>query len=661
MGRRFICCLGAVAAQGFGFESIFGSSSSSATNVAPSPPSQPSLGVLPAEADPVITEPAAGSVNLNPFANSPSVTAFGDSDGNGFFDAGAHMTSIGTSNPFFDAGSFSPSPPPTPSSQPTIRSSFSGAGFQMPQMPFGGGGGSALPLGPPGQLPGFDDAKTRAQIQNTQQDAKDMVKGLLDGFLNNSHLQPGELQCLEQGASEVSGDLGMVTEHCVLLMKQVLGLTGDSDNSEDSEDSEASPFSAGSATSAFVTQPQGPSPQELALQQQRAAADEALSGFYGRRLFLGIGSLNPMVAMEASALFLEVGMSFSQMMKLTHEIVLDCVKGDALATFHLAMEHMKDLHFLERHFLGNGGDVLAEMADAVKAFEAGDKNRFGNLLGQALRKIVLSKQLQHALPKGIPAGMVMENVTEGFAEGFFGKGATLMVDSPEDPEHPIKIDLHQCVGNNLNFFQKILQSTNQFFHSQHQTAGDHQARFQDSAKERAQFTTGMAMAMMQMPIALKQCNLNKHQESMLIDGLKSMGTDMKFDFVNGGKAPSKQAVANSMATVIKDWSQFKWNNFGRDSGSLMQAMAHQMFPEKYSIDEDGRLKQLLEEAEKSWLSGNRSVLAPVALACGLALLLAAAVAVRSGRRLGQGRAMPVDSDTDVEADRGLFLRSELAE
>lgn len=163
---------------------------------------------------------------------------------------------------------------------------------------------------------------------------------------------------------------------------------------------------------------------------------------------------------------------------------------------------------------------------------------------------------------------------------------------------------------------------------------DHAARLGNNVKERAEFTTGLAFAMMQMPVVLSQCHLSRKQVTMLIDGIKAMGSGIKWEFFNGGVRTTTGKLADDMATSIEDWSNRRWNSFGGDIGKLAQEMAEVVFPQKYMIDDNGALRKLIEEAEDvGGTTGGSAALTPLFLGGTVLLLLAALVAIKSRRSL----------------------------
>lgn len=552
------------------------------------------------------------------------------------------MGGQGRSNGFFNAGEFQP----TQTSGGGRRGHFGDFGFHSSIESVDDMNNNAV------FVPGFDQSSVK-KMEHMSEESQQMVVGIVQGFLNREKLAPGELECLKSGAGEVSGHIGLVASHAVMLMQQILGISrgspaeanlgnANADNDDDEFGFPKSPDTSGKRER-----------DEAKREAEQSEAQKSLGFFYKnhRRLLM-----NPMLAMSATELMVELGMSFDNMMKLTHQVVRKCVQGDALAAFKKASQHMKNIQLLEGRFIANGADILTEMADALKAYENKDVSKFGFLVGKAMRKIALEDETTSSLPEGKPSKMVIANVTDGFMKGFFGKGAHLEIDSREDPANPIQIDLNQCISKNLKYFERLYGSMMLVYGRQDAKGGDHAQRLSTKIQDRAQFTTGLAFAMMQMPFVLRQCHLSERQVGEIMDGVKALGGGTKWKFHTGNSEdgpPSKDKVASDMATSIEDWSNRRWNTFGGDLGQLLQEMAQKVFPQKYAIDEDGSLRKLIQEAEEGGAdqAGGGSALTPVMLGVTVMLLLAALVVLKSRRSLqGWRRHWCNDKDDQLGGD-----------
>jgi hypothetical protein len=353
------------------------------------------------------------------------------------------------------------------------------------------------------------------------------------------------------------------------------------------------------------------------------------------------------IAMTASAVFMELGVSIQQGVRLSHDILKVCVKDDVRDTFKQASDNMKSVKYIGGRLMANGADILDELSDSVSAFEEGRYEEFGSHMGEAMRKTVLSNNTNMTLPEGRPGEMVLANMSAGFIDGFFGEGFAL--DMSLATADPVHIDLHECMANNVVFFQSVWSSTMFWFaqktqehkdalrkanatHADEKTADE--LLKEQHHKDTAQFGTAMALTMMQVPAALRRCNITKQQEEALVDAFKSLGSGMKMhltmpaDELNG-----KKVAADNLAKAMKDWEKMRWYKFGVDLGLVLQEVVTVMFPSKYSVDASGALRSLLQASGAGRLgSVERSQLLPVA-----SLLTVAMLATLAWRGLGRRR------------------------
>jgi len=318
--------------------------------------------------------------------------------------------------------------------------------------------------------------------------------------------------------------------------------------------------------------------------QAHPAAAKSLALFYGNRRLQAAA-----VAMSAPMVFMQLGLSVHQIVELTREIVKKCVRGDALRAFQTAGEHMKNLDYIEGRLIANGADVASELADSLTAYQQNDFRTFGNSIGKALRKVLLSRSASAGLPEGLPGKLVLANVTTGVLRGFFGEGFALDIQVPKR-DAAIHVDLHQCVDRNLRFFQSIWASTMLFYAQK--ASQDEQGTV--AQQDRAPWGATLAVTMMQVPSALRRCGIGKEEEQMLMDSVRTLGSGTHYHL----KQPALGAVthdemAAAMATTVKDWARKDWYQFGLDVGKLLQAMFVTVYSQKYEVDGSGKLRKRL--------------------------------------------------------------------
>jgi hypothetical protein len=287
----------------------------------------------------------------------------------------------------------------------------------------------------------------------------------------------------------------------------------------------------------------------------------------------------------------QLGANLEELVTLSHTVMQNCLHGDALQALHRAGQRMRSMEQVEGHFLANGADIIQEMSDAVERYEGQDFHGFGNDIGIAARKVLLSNSTDSTLPEGLPQADVMANVSQGLLDGFFGRGMAADVNlRGSDPSGNIHVDLHDCMTRNKQFFQSAWASTMYLF--AREDAQGHSSIARNLGNHRAQVGTALALTMMQVPKALGRCGITPAQEEMMIDSVKALGHGARFRMETPVSADNldKDTVALGVAETVKSWSTMRWHTFGQDLGRLMQAMVAEVFPQKYSVDGAGRLQ-----------------------------------------------------------------------
>merc|ERR1719341_1868865 len=94
----------------------------------------------------------------------------------------------------------------------------------------------------------------------------------------------------------------------------------------------------------------------------------------------------------------------------------------------------------------------------------------------------------------------------------------------------------------------------------------------------------MALTMMELPKAMRKCNVGAEQEDMILDSLKSMGRGMDVDFHLPEDKITNHEITSRVAASVKDWTKQDWWRFGKDIGGLMQGALIKFYPQKYSVD-----------------------------------------------------------------------------
>jgi hypothetical protein len=475
-------------------------------------------------------------------------------------------------------------------------------------------------------------------------DASEIVKGMMETFLHKNELQPGEAECLVNGSSEFAGEVTQVVSRTVGLMQTMMHTKRSSGNTDAIAPSSIND-EAGGISDMVDSINDGDdfgaeaSSSNSESEKEKSNAKKQLDYFYGGGRRLQGKALNPAaMAMSATFVTMQIGTTMRQMVHLAHEVVKKCVHADALAAFQMAGKHMRNIKYLEGRLHANGKEIAVEMANATKAYENHDLRGFGRGVGTAMRKVLLSQSNSSDLPEGPPNSSALANLSEGLIEGFFGEGASLTVTSDDYPM-PVKIDLHHCTQENLKFFQQVWSESLWLFATEDM---DGTPTNITASQKKAQFGTAMAFSMMQVPGALRQCNLGDDEVEMLMDSLKAMGKGNSFQFTWPDGSINKDEVAEKMADSVQAWSTSDFRKIGQKLGRLLQEFAVRAYPQKYSVD-GGLLKKLLPQ------KGHVHSALITWVVPGLAAsLLAGLLALRLVRRRPGSPTSPSDLGWDVE-------------
>jgi hypothetical protein len=374
-----------------------------------------------------------------------------------------------------------------------------------------------------------------------------------------------------------------------------------------------------------------PAPPE---HQPRDAASDSLTLFYKSRRLQSSSMI-----VSVPMLMMQLGLSVKRIVGLVQGILKECLRGDALKAMETAGKHLQDPEYVSGRLMANGADVASELSDAVLAYEKHDFRSFGQNLGKALRKVLLSQSVAAGLPEGPPESFVLANVSAGILRGFFGEGFALDLE-PEAGYDPIHIDLHECVSRNIPIFQSMWAATMFFYGKEASQTQEHDAVKTDVRKKPGPWAGELALAMLQIPTALRRCGLGSEQKEMLLNSIKTLGSGMHHTmYMPSAESVLKKDVAADMAKTVKEWAHHDWYTFGFDLGRMLQHMFVTVYSMKYSVDGTGTLrKHLIVEAAPArspMLQGSVGQLLNALPALPLAAvpLAVVAIAVKAWRQL----------------------------
>jgi len=425
----------------------------------------------------------------------------------------------------------------------------------------------------------------RKSRRDISRKSEDIIEGLLEAYLHEQELQPGEKTCLRTLVAKVGGDIISAGDDAVKAIREMAAKDKDS--------------------------------------------------------------------MDIMTVVADAGIKVTDIVRLAKEIVKDCVKGDVLETLNKSAKHLMNMTYVGNRLLANGADIAEVLAESVIDWDKGDYRDVGEHIGEALRKILLSRASKEPpLPEGMPKSRIIAEVTSGVMNGFFVEGSELTIKDLAAPNVDIKIDLHDCIAENELFFQSAFRgvwtviaqmATNkgQFGHLFDVFKGTQNARrlvqqhVSDGMSE-------LALAMVQIPGALRKCNIDKDTEDMLSDAIKSLQW-ARFDFDFPKEKLNEKEVRELMARAVESWTRFRFEDFGDDVGQLLRSMVLLVFPKKYEVDKAGHLRRgLIAEAAAYRTNKQPFVLSAAAFVVGCATATLAAVFL-AGRAFQTGAWRRYDS------------------
>lgn len=331
-----------------------------------------------------------------------------------------------------------------------------------------------------------------------------------------------------------------------------------------------------------------------------------------------------------------------QMVHLQGRLMANCARNSTMDVLGLAGSHLKNLTYIGGRFVANGAEIVSEVSDAIIAFKAHNYFTFGTDIGMMWRRVLLSRA--HRQDEVHPTPAMIEAMSWGLLEGFFGPNSYLSITSDDTPLN-LRINLHSCITQNLPFLQSVWNTLMLFIA---QLAVDDLPPNVQQA-----WQANMAAALIGLPTAMRNCNIDEREEEMLTDSLRSLHFDVQLP----QDSIESRETSIDLAHAVRDWTQGRWREFGADMGHLLQEFVVAAFPQMYSVDAGRSLHRQLDEARVRPLVGAERAgpLASPALVLGAAAvaLFAVAVAVRARRvcvqwRSARGGSVGSRLMTDVE-------------
>jgi len=110
------------------------------------------------------------------------------------------------------------------------------------------------------------------------------------------------------------------------------------------------------------------------------------------------------------------------------------------------------------------------------------------------------------------------------------------------------------------------------------------------------------VAMLQLPTALSRCDLEIENEQMIGEALKTMGS-LKFQFHMPHDRVSMKRIGDRMANGVQSWTNWHFHEYGHEIGFMLRELMLMIYPQKYTVDQSGRLRRQLESSSMSRIHG----------------------------------------------------------
>jgi hypothetical protein len=429
------------------------------------------------------------------------------------------------------------------------------------------------------------DVASAGASQALSVQSMDVVSGIIEAFMHTVQLQPGEKSCLKNNIGQITGDVMATGQDLVTAIK-------------------------------------------LFMKWETAAQQEKMQ----KLVSAGFDS----------------ALKLTSMVTLSTQLLRNCVHGDALEMLKKTGRHLTNAQYLGHRFIVNGVDIAHGLADSIVAFEAKDFHRFGSDLGTSLRKILLSdaKRGTKGLPEGVPDQDIIQKVTQGLMKGFFVQGSGVVITDTADPDVNIIVNLHHCIAGNSLFFKGVWNGLWNLFAElsldvkQHGLAtstlpGLPTMQPPSGKSGQPQWTGELMISLLQLPMALQRCGLGAESQRMFMEAINSL-SHVHVRVVFPDDRIQVMKATDRMARAVEAWTNWDFETFGREVGMLLRELVMLAFPQKYSVDANGKLRRkllnLASTQPSGFLVGRQSSALYPAIIGGVSLsVLVSLVALRSIR------------------------------
>jgi len=229
----------------------------------------------------------------------------------------------------------------------------------------------------------------------------------------------------------------------------------------------------------------------------------------------------------------------------------------------------------------------------------------------------------------------------------------------------VDIDLRNCLVANMPLFRSAWSPVWNLFLD----AG--KASSAEEAAEKELTDSGeLLLSMLDLQVALRTCGLGPQQEALLLDGMKLGEVHTSLDVPEMRSMTPQQErdnLSKSFAQALQDWKDRSWSAFGAQLGSVLRDMVVLTFPQKWSVDDAGRLRSILELTETSSSSPAASKLSQTLCLSGILFftasfgMLALVRVLRSSTPRAACQSLSDMEEEHVRPEGGFFLRTLLQE
>jgi len=190
----------------------------------------------------------------------------------------------------------------------------------------------------------------------------------------------------------------------------------------------------------------------------------------------------------------------------------------------------------------------------------------------------------------------------------------------EDTE--VNIDLQSCVAGNMDLMQqawKPVVGLSEQFMEGHCTGA-----------VRSLCTSLWTVVLTDVQQSLRTCGFSSEQEAILIHSLWA-GDLLHANLSMPTGRASTRNVTTTLANAVESWHAEHYTRFGKDMGELVRDLVVTSFPEKFALDEQGRVHAMLEESQTTWRASPTLFGSFAMMSCGLVSLVAGLVVTRVQR------------------------------